>query len=209
MLVRLDRLDDAVRRPRDCAQAAPDPSHRLVVPRPDRELVGAEDAPDAARGLDAHRVLDGASLRMAVQDVLAVVVGDVRDEIAAERDVQHLHATTDAEEGQVGARDRGPGELELEAVALERDAVVRPVRRAAVARRVDVAAAGEDEALDRFQRLGNLAFDRRQHDGDAASAADGVDVVARQREAPALPGATVARDADQGASHDRQSAPIT
>ena len=146
---------------------------------------------------------------MAVQDVLAVVVRDVGDEIAAERDVQHLHAAADAEERQVGARDRGPGELELEAVALERDAVVRPMRCAAVARRIDVAAARKNETLDRLQRLRNLPFDRGQHDRDAAGAADGVDVVARQREALALPGATVARDADQGASHDRQSAPIT
>src|SRR5436190_1631160 len=100
-------------------------------------------------------------LGMAVRDRVAELIRDVRDEVAPERDVQELHATADAEDGQ-SPRQGGEGETQLETVALRRDAVVRLVPDAAVVRGVDVAAPRENEGIDGFERLGDLARDRRE-----------------------------------------------
>src|SRR5439155_842586 len=144
----LDRLDDAVGAPRDRAQPLPQTADRLMVHGVHAQLGRAEDAREPARWLDAHRVLDRAELGMAVPDLLAEVIRDVGDEVAAERDVHELHAAADAEDGKFPARERGARERQLEAVALGRDAVVGLVANAAVVRRIDVAAAREDEGRD-------------------------------------------------------------
>jgi len=44
-------------------------------------------------------------------------------EVSTHRHVEHLHAATDAQERNVGSRERGASQLDLEAVALFRHAV--------------------------------------------------------------------------------------
>jgi len=73
---------------------------------------------------------------------------------------------------------------------------------AAVVLRVDVAAPGQDQAGDGVETFRGLSLHGRKDDRDAASHADGVDVLARHRERLPLSGPTIARDPDQGA-HDR------
>src|SRR5439155_1736844 len=140
--VGLDRLDDAVGAPRNGAQPLPQAADRLMVHGVHAQLGRTQDACEPARRLDVHRVLDRAELGMAVPDLLAEVIRDVGDEVAAERDVHELHAAADAEDGKFPARERGARERQLEAVALGRDAVVGLVANAAVVRRIDVAHAG-------------------------------------------------------------------
>src|SRR5206468_3951197 len=149
----LDRLDDAVGAPRDGAQPQAQAADRLVVDRVHGELGRAEDAREPARRLDVDQMLDRAELRMAVPDLVAEVIRDVRQEVAAERDVHQLHAAADAEDRKILEGERRARERQLEAVALGRDAVVRLVAGAAVVRRIDVAAAREDEGGDRSERL--------------------------------------------------------
>jgi hypothetical protein len=122
----------------------------------------------------------GPELGMAVDDLLPEMIGDVRHEVAAERDVQELQAAADAEHGEVTAHERRPRERELEAVSFRRDAVVRLVADALVVRRIDVAAPGQDEGVDRVECFRDLALDGGQHERDAAGQADDVDVLARE-----------------------------
>src|SRR5437764_4256855 len=107
----------------------------------------------------------------------------------------------DAEDGKIPVGERGARERQLEAVALGRDAVVRLVANAAVVRRIDVAAAREDEGRDGAEGFGDLALDRRQHDRHPARQPDDVHVLAREGEGLPLPRPAVAGDADERSRH--------
>ena len=103
-------------------------------------------------------------------------VGDVLVERAAAGDVEQLHPAADAEHRQV-ALERAAREGELEAVALGPGALRVRVGLGAVAGRVDVRAAGEDEPVEQVEqllgRLGDLVVGRQDQRqparlGDAA-----------------------------------------
>ena len=137
--------------------------------------------------------------------LVAEVVGQVLVERAAARDVHHLHAAADAEERHV-ALHRPARERELERVALRHRPGGRLVRLGAVARRVHVGAAGEQQAVDQVeQRFGLLDRGRvgRQHQRDAAGALDGVDVAAREQHRLLVPDAP-ARALQRGAQPDHR-----
>ena len=84
--------------------------------------------------------------------VVAVALGEVLVQRAAERDVHHLHPAADREHGQV-AIERRAQQRDLEAVALGHGADRLGVRRGAVAGRIDVGSAGEDEPVEAVEQL--------------------------------------------------------
>ena len=141
--------------------------------------LGAVDAADAAVGRDRDLVRDRLHVGRAMHDGGAEEIRDVLHEIAAERDVQDLHAAADAQHGKPRTLERGAHQYELEVVALVAHAVVRLVRVAAVVVGMDVAAAREDEPGDGVERLVHGAEHGRQDDRDATAASHGVDVFAR------------------------------
>ena len=104
--------------------------------------------------------------------------------------------------GSPGRDSAGARQRQLETIPLLRDAVVGVVVSAAVVRRIDVAAAGQDQPGHRVEPLRGLALDGWKDHRDAARHADGVDVLARYGERLPLPAPSVARYPDQG-SHDR------
>ena len=90
----------------------------------------------------------------------------------AGRDVQELHAAADAEHGDV-ALQRAPRERDLEVVARPVDAARLGVAVGAVRSGIDVASAGEQEAVDEVEHLVRLAGgDRvgREHQRESAGA---------------------------------------
>ena len=91
---------------------------------------------------------------------------DVLHERAAAGDVQHLHAAADGENRQI-ARAGGRDEGDLELVARRIDVLDPLMRRLAVSRGLDVAAAGQQQAVDARQRL----LDRHRRVEDAHLAA--------------------------------------
>jgi hypothetical protein len=191
-----DRLDHAVGAPRHRAQAAAEPPHRLMVDRVDHDLRLAVHVAEQAPLLDRDRVLHRLHVRRAVGHAVAVLLRQMRDQIAAERDVQDLHAAADAENGEPVASERGAYQGQLEGVALAADVVVRGMRRAAVVVGRDVAAAGQQQTAEPFQHRGGARHGREQH-RDAAGRHHRVDVGARDRKTRPLAGPCVRRDADQ------------
>src|SRR5262249_62257210 len=116
--------DHAVVAPGDGAQAFSETTHRLVVYRLHRQPRAVEQARETAPRIEPDVVRHRRQLGRAVHDGGPELVGDVRDQVAAERDVQELHAATDAEQRHRAAGDGGTRERQLEAIALLGDAVV-------------------------------------------------------------------------------------
>ena len=119
-------------------------------------------------------------------------LGQVLDEVAAERDVQHLRAAADREHRHV-ARERGLQQRELGAVALLDDPVRRLVALLAVGGRIEVGAAGEDDPVERVERLLDPVVRGRHEQRAPAGALDGPHVVGRDERRLLLPGAERAR----------------
>ena len=71
---------------------------------------------------------------------------------AAEGDVEQLHAAADAEHGQL-ALERGAGERELEPVAKRVAGLVGGIGVLAVGGGVEIAPAGQQQAVDDLERL--------------------------------------------------------
>ena len=87
-----------------------------------------------------------------------VLVGDVLDQRAAERDVDDLDAAADAEDRACRGRSAASNEIELELIALGIDAVGRlGGRRCRRSARIDVGAAAEEEAVDDVERASSTS----------------------------------------------------
>src|SRR5712691_2845523 len=129
-------------------------------------------------------------------------------QFAAAGYVQLLDAAADAEHRHVtlqGARE----ERELGAVALRVDAECLRMGLVAVDLRVEVGAAGEDERVERVERLLDRFLARRHEQRPPSRALDGPHVVGgnqRSLELPVAPagGRDVRGDADDG-SHSNKS----
>jgi hypothetical protein len=103
--------------------------------------------------------------------VVADDVGQMLDEVAAARDVEHLAAAADGEHRHV----RGERRLEqrqLGAVPLGHDAERLLVRLLVVQVRIEVGAAREDQSVDGRERLRDAVLARRDQDGPAARLLD-------------------------------------
>ena len=175
----LEPLDRAVVGPRDLAQPFADPPDALVVVRLHRRRATCADA---GGRIDAHRVLGERAVDLAVL-LVPDDLGQVLDEVAAARDVQHLEAAADREHRHV-ARERGLEQRELAAVALGVRSVRLRMRLGAVLLRIEVVAAGEEQAVERVERLLDAVLARRHEHRAAAGALDRAHVVVRDRARP-------------------------
>ena len=96
-------------------------------------------------------------------DRLAVLIGKVLDERAAERDVQDLHASTDREHGDAGGQ-RMPNGADLEVVALAVRLLEARLRARAIAGGIQISPADEEQAVDRIDDASRRArVDRQEH----------------------------------------------
>ena len=86
-------------------------------------------------------------------DVGRLLAGNVLDQSAAGRDVEHLRAPTDREEWEI-AIERGPGEGQFVPVARRIQFEGRVSRVVAVLDRVDIGTAREEDAVARVKRRG-------------------------------------------------------
>src|SRR5262245_33482822 len=111
----------------------------------------AEDRREARVGQNLDVVLREDARRL-LMHVGADAVWDVLLEVATESDVQHLRAAANREDRQVTG-ERGLHQRELEVVPLAHDARRLSVCLLAVELRIEVGAPGEDDAVDRFDRL--------------------------------------------------------
>ena len=91
--------------------------------------------------------------------VVAVTLGQVLEQRAAERDVDQLHAPADGQHRQV-ARERAPQQRDLEA---SRSGTVPMVSACAacVAGGIDVGAAGQHQPVDQVEQLARVLRERR------------------------------------------------
>ena len=100
---RLDRLDHAVLAPADRRAArrrdAPPPGDAPTAPT---SSVPSRSAASRLPRVESDAVRHGLQLRRAVHHAVAEVIRDVRDQVAAERHVQELHAAADAQDRQLG-----------------------------------------------------------------------------------------------------------
>ena len=153
-------------------------------------LAGRERGPRPALQRDA---VVGAVEAAGGAAVLLVAehVGQVLDQGATERDVEHLHPTADPEHRHV-ALHRAAHERDLGLVALRDGAVRRRVGLGAVQRRIDVVAAGEDQPVDQVERLVGVVDQRRirrNHQRQSAGALDRIDVRVREQDRGLVPDA--------------------
>ena len=97
--------------------------------------------------------------------VVAEALGQVLEQRAAVGDVDELHPAADPEHRQV-ALDRGAHERDLEAVALGHRVERLGMGLLAIARRVDVGAAGQHQPVEQVERFVGLLEQQlvgRQH----------------------------------------------
>src|SRR5918996_1419479 len=196
----LERLDRAVLGARRFAQPVAEAPVALVVMALHRCAV-AEDALDARAGNELDVVVGedaGRVLVLLVPDHL----GQVLDEIAAQRDVHDLAPATDGEDGHVAGKGRLE-EHELGAVAVGADVLRLGVRVGAVAGGIEVGAAREEEAVEGVERLLRPAGARRHEQRPPAGALHGADVVERDERCGTLPHAPAGLLRIRGDSYDR------
>ena len=116
--------------------------HRRVV---------AEDLGEP-RSLLERDVVVGERARRVLVLVVADHVGQMLDEVAAARDVQHLAAAANGQDRHVACQ-RAVEQCELRAVALRHDAEGLVVRLLVVEIGIEVRAAREEKPVDSVQRL--------------------------------------------------------
>ena len=203
----LDRLERSVLGPGRPGETLPQPAEALVVVALHRRAV-AEDSLHSAAGFQLDVVIAEDARRVLV----LLVTDDVRqvlNEIAAESDVQDLAAAADREHGHVPP-ERRLEEHELRAVTIRKDTRRLFVRLLPVQLGVEVGAPGEDEAVDRIERLLHAVVARWNKQCAPACALDGPDVRGRNERrfdvpGPEAGGDQVRRDADDRAGHPRSN----
>jgi hypothetical protein len=118
-------------------------------------------------------------------------VGQVLVQVSAERDIEHLSAAANAEHRQASL-DRAGQQRELPRVAIAARLVGFRMRLLTVYRRVDIFAAGDDQAVEPVE---HAVCDRvvhrlrRQQHRDAAGASYAVEVNVRQQSGVYIPDA--------------------
>ena len=136
-------------------------------------------------------------------ETFADLVGQVLNQVAAERHVEHLGATADAEKRQVDV-ERRPNERVFEGIPILSRGPRFLMRLLAVASRINVGAACNDEPVeggeDPLRRL-RIDYLRREHHDSAARVGHRTNVDLWQKRCPHIPDAglrllEIARDAD-------------
>ena len=118
--------------------------------------------------------------------VVADVVGQMLDEVAAEGDVEHLRAPADRQHRQV-ALERRLEQRKLGAVALGHDPGRLGMRLLAVEPGVEIGATREDQPVDRVEDLLDPVVRGRHEQRARAGALDRADVVVRDQRRLELP----------------------
>ena len=108
-------------------------------------------------------------------NVVPGLFGKVLDEISTARDVQQLESTADGE-GRHVALERRTEQGHLAGIPARLRRVGLRVRLRAVARRIDVRASGEDDAVERVERLLDVLLGRRDDQGTTPRPLDRIDV---------------------------------
>ena len=122
----------------------------------------AQQRADAAVGVERDRVVGELARRLLVP-LVAHDLGQMLDEVAAADDVEDLRAAAHRQDGHV-TRERGLEQRNLGGIALRAHATRGRMRLVAVQRRIEVAAAGEHEPVDRVERLLYPVRARRQQE---------------------------------------------
>ena len=207
----LDRLDDlVVDRPAADLEPLPQPVHALVVVRHHQQAVGPGRPAGQRPARQPHLVgAEGAGDRAVA--AVADRFGQVLVERPADRHVDQLHPAADPQHRHV-ALQRPPGQGQLEGVALGPGALRLRVRLGAVARRVDVGAARQEQRVDPVEQhvgIGDRDLVGRQHDRDRPRLLQRPHVVARrQRHLVAVPDPP-GHALDRGADPDHRGAHAT
>ena len=169
----LERLERPVVGPRRLHEPVADAPDRLVVVRGHVRLLAHDRGKPRAR---LH--LDGMVRELAgnlLVHVVADLLGQVLDEVAATRDVQELETAADRQRRHVPLQRRVE-QRELPGVAARVRGIGLGVRLGAVELGVDVGAAREDHGVDRVERLLDPFLARRNQNGASAGSLDGLDV---------------------------------
>ena len=154
---------------------------------------------------EAHVVVGAVErARDAAVVLVADLVGEVLPERAAAGDVHDLHAAADAEEAGCRARARARASAISNASRSGRMPLGHRVGLGAVGGRVDVGAAGQDQAVQDVEDSSGSASAGvgRQHQRDPAGGLDGVHVVAVEEvglRVPVAPAGSLDRGADADA----------
>ncbi len=147
-----ERLDEIVRRRRESDESRSEVFHALVVARIDRRAVQCRDRGGKLRirsaGPDAHRVRAGRIRVRVVREAAGPLFGEVLPQGSAERHVHDLKPAADAEDG-CAERFGGGEEREVEPVAFRVELERLRGRSLAVAPRVYIASAREEQAVER------------------------------------------------------------
>ena len=143
----------------------------------------AEARGDEAARLQPHAVRrDPADLRLAVPDLRRPLAGQILQQRAAARDVEHLQAAADRQHGQL-ARLGGADERDLEAVEVRLGGAEAGVGLGAVDRRVQVRAARQAQAAEPVEQgLDAVDVQRRDDHGHRAGTADRLRIGEAERE---------------------------
>jgi len=182
----LERLDCAVVGPRDLAEALAETAVALVVVRFHRRVL-TEQGADAARRLDPDVVVGELAGRVPMP-LVAELVRQVLDEVASERDVEHLRAAAHGENRHVPL-ERRLQHVHLRLVPRVTGRVGLRMRVGAVQRRIDIRAAREDDAVEHRQRLLDRVLYRRDDERTPAGMVEGPDIAQRDKGRLLLPGA--------------------
>lgn len=196
-------LDTAVGGPRRHRQAFAEAVEGLVVVVGRFQRCGPGDLRQRAARVDLDRdppVLAGCGRVPGVTDD----VGQVLVQAPAEVDVEDLHSPADAQEGQT-AIEGGADEREFGLVAEVADIAGLGVGGFAVAGRIDVAAAGDDQAVEDVHEGRRRAGGRQDH-GLPAGRRHTVHIGLRKEAGGHVPGGEagalhIAGDADDGTGH--------
>jgi hypothetical protein len=130
------------------------------------ELQPVDDAGQPHARPNGDGVQDRFSWRRSVEDLLAYQVRQVRMQSAAEGNVDYLRAAADPQSWRA-VRDDLPRQPDLGRIARCVQQVSGVVIGPAIRRRLDVAAAGEDQSVHQIEQSTRVRFARRKHIGTA------------------------------------------
>ena len=200
----LDRLDRAVLGVRRGPQAAAEPAKRLVVMRLNGSMVAHDRA--EPRSFFDHHIVVGEDAGRVLVPLVTDHLRQVLNQVAAERHVQHLRPAADRENGHVAGK-RSLQQSQLRAVARQDDASRLGMRLLPVQLGIEIGPAGEDEAVQRVERLVHAVLRRRDEQRPTAGALDRTDVVGRNERGLDLPHAEPRRRDVRRDPDDRQHLP--